>query len=133
MSTLPSDHSEALRDLLIVAAELQEYSGYLSTTRRTQMQNLQARFDSQRRVIVFDLLKRSEDVDAIKQAVSDALDLILQERWIREDAIYYAREELLTHLDKQARNNPLQRFIVRWGPPSAMAAVAVVYLVVKFT
>ncbi|MES2445268.1 MAG: hypothetical protein V4574_20780 [Pseudomonadota bacterium] len=119
------------RDLLLAAADLQEYGGYLSPKAIAERNQIQARFDNHRRPLVYDLFKQGNDAEAHKATVNADLDRIAAAGWIREDAIDYARDELLAHIDKQASNNPLMRFVVRWGPPFAIAVTVIAYAALK--
>lgn len=118
-------------DLLQAAAELQDYNGLLTTAARAERNKVQARFDSERRAIVYDLFKQGSDAEAHKDRVNADLGKIDAARRYREDAIDYAREELISHIDKQAGNNGFQRYIVRWGPPVATAAIVIAYAALK--
>ena len=117
--------------MLEAAAELQDYTGFMSTQTRQQMNRVQAQFDGARRRFVYERFHEGIGHAAIWPAVSADLDRISQQRIMREDAIDYTREQLEKHIARQARNTPLKRFVVRWGPPAGMILLAIAFEVVK--
>ena len=122
------------RDLLIMGGELQDYSGYMSQQDVRDKQQLQARFDAERRAFVYDLIREREQAAAAHIAsVSADLDRIEATREYREDAIDYVREELAKHIERQAGNGRFMRFAVRWGPPTLGVVLAILYLYVQLT
>ncbi|HSI18772.1 MAG TPA: hypothetical protein VK980_13445 [Sphingomonas sp.] len=118
-------------EMLDLAAELQDYNGFLGTEALKQRNQLRTRFDGTRRRFVYERFHEGIDHAAIWPSVSADLDRISGQRVIREDAVDYVREELANHIERQANNTPFKRFVVRWGPPAGMVLVTISYIVAK--
>jgi len=118
-------------EMLNAAAELQDFTGFMSTETRQQMSRVQTQFDGARRRFVYERFHEGIAHAAIWPSVSADLDRISEQRIMREDAIDYTREQLEKHIARQANNTPLKRFVVRWGPPTGALLLAIAYEVVK--
>jgi hypothetical protein len=117
--------------MLEAAAELQDYTGFMSTETQKQMSRVRAHFDGARRRFVYERFHEGIEHATIWPSVSADLDRISEQRIIREDAIDYTREQLEKHIARQANNTPLKRFAVRWGPPTGAILLAIAYEVAK--
>lgn len=119
-------------ELLRLAEELQYFTGYLDSEdikRRTQAQGL---FDAERRKVVYELFQEGKDHQELSASVAWDMDRIASTSTDHSPgAIAEAREALMTHIDRQGRNSPLMRFIVRWGPPALGVAAAIAYVVLR--
>lgn len=118
-------------EMLNAAAELQDFTGFMSTETRQRMNRVQMQFDGARRRFVYERFHEGIEHATIWPSVSADLDRISEQRIMREDAIDYTREQLDKHIARQAKNTPLKRFVVRWGPPTGALLLAIAYEVVK--
>jgi hypothetical protein len=121
------------RPLLNAAQELQFFTGYLDTQGLKEQGKAQSAFNAERRKFVYERLKESDDHEAVIALVSADLDRIAQTTTeYTPGAIEEVRTQLIEHIGRQARNGPLMRFAVRWGPPALVTAAAVAYFALKF-
>lgn len=125
---MPRDY----RELLELSQELQYYERYLNTETLKEKNKLQGRFNDERRAFVYALFKEGGDKRTLAPSVSAELDVINTTTPYGDTTIAYVREQLLKHIGKAVDHHPVQRFVVRWGPPTAAAAVAIAYAYVHF-
>lgn len=121
---MPRDYGE----LLERAQDLEEYTGYLDTIARNEQIQARGRFDDARRRFVYDLFKEEIGREEILPSVLADLDGLEAANPYLGGALSTIREELTRHIGKQARNNPVQRFLIRWGPPALTVAAAAAYI-----
>lgn len=103
--------------LLLLAEELQAFTGYLGSEELKQRHQFQNQFDDERVKIVYALFKEGGSADEMRQAVIADLDRIeLATAEYSPGAVAEAQEGLLAEIDAQARSSPAMRFLLRWGP-----------------
>ena len=126
---MPRDY----RELLELSQELQYYERFLNTETLKEKNKLQARFDGERRAFVYALFKEGSEKRALAPSVSAELDAISANSPDYGDStVDYVREQLLKHIGKAVDHHPVQRFVVRWGPPAAAAVAMIAYAYVRF-
>jgi hypothetical protein len=121
---MPRDYGE----LLERAQDLEEYTGYLDTIGRNEQMQARSRFDDARRRFVYALFKEDIPKPEVLPSVLADLDRLEAANTYLGAALSTVREALVRHIHKQARNNPVQRFLIRWGPPALTLAAAAAYL-----
>lgn len=117
--------------LLDLAEDLESFgSGYLSDLQKQQINKIQMRFDAERRKFVYELFHEGLETNNLWPSVSDDLDRIQARGNQSHGALAMVREALEKHIEKQANNSPVKRFLVRWTLPTlgVIAAIGYTYL-----
>jgi hypothetical protein len=117
------------RPILEAAHELLHYSGYLDTQGKKEQSAAQSQFNGERRKLVYELLKQTDDHEALIATVSADMDRMAANSMDHSHAaIEEVRSELIKHIRRQASNGPFMRFITRWGPPAVAASAIAAYV-----
>jgi hypothetical protein len=115
--------------LLLLAEELQAFTGYLGTEELKKRQQFQSRFDEERMKIVYELFQEGGSADELRQAVVADLDRIeLASAEYSPGAVAEAQEALFAEIEAQARNSPATRFLMRWAPVVFATVAGGIYL-----
>jgi hypothetical protein len=122
--------------LLMLAEELQFFTGYLGSEELNQRNQMQAQFDAERRKLAYALLKEGPDHHGVAASVAasvaaDMDRLAATSADYTPAAIAEAREGLLAEIDHLARSSPAMRFLLRWGPVALGLVVAGVYIYLR--
>ena len=115
--------------LLLLAEELQVFTGYLGTEELKQRQKFQSQLDDERVKIVYELFKEGRSAEKLRRAVVADLDRIeLATAEYSPGAVADAQEALLAEIDAQARSSPATRFLMRWAPVVFATVAGGIYL-----
>ncbi len=118
--------------LLLLAEELQVFTGYLGTEELKQRQQFQSRFDDERAKIVYELFREGGSAEELRRAVVADLDRIeLATAEYSPGAVAEAQEGLLAEIDAQARSSPATRFLMRWAPVAFATVAGGIYLYLR--
>ena len=115
--------------LLLLAEELQVFTGYLGTEELKQRQKLRSQLDDERAKIVYELFKEGRSAEKLRRAVVADLERIeLATAEYSPGAVADAQEALLAEIDAQARASPATRFLMRWAPVVFATVAGGIYL-----
>lgn len=103
--------------LLEIGEDLARYQGYLSPNEEKECAKLEGAFASERRKLVYDLIKSGEPPAVLLTTVNADLERLEATGNYSGFTIGHVREELTKHIAKQAGSSPIIRFATRWGPP----------------
>lgn len=118
--------------LLLLAEELQRFTGYLGSEELRQRHQFQTQLDDERVKIVYELFKEGGSADELRQAVIADLDRIeLANGEYSPGAVADAQEALLAEIDRQARSNPATRFLLRWAPVVFATVAGGIYIYLR--
>jgi len=118
--------------LLLLAEELQRFTGYLGNEELRQRQQFQGQFDDERVKIVYALFREGGSAEEIRRAVIADLDRIeLATAEYSPGAVAEAQEALLAEIDAQARSSPATRFLMRWAPVVFATVAGGIYLYLR--
>ena len=118
--------------LLLLAEELQAFTGYLGSEELKQRHQVQSQIDDERVKIVYKLFKDGGSADELRQAVVADLDRIeLASAEYSPGAVADAQEALLAEIDAQARASPATRFLLRWAPVVFATVAGGIYIYLR--
>jgi hypothetical protein len=118
--------------LLLLAEELQAFTGYLGTEELKKRQQVQSRFDDACGKIVYELFREGGSArDLRRTVIADLGRLELARAEYSPGAVAEAREALLADIDAQARNSPATRFLMRWAPVVFATVAGAIYLYLR--
>jgi hypothetical protein len=120
------------RSLLEYAFVLEhDFSGYLSSEGVAARNKAKATFDGERRAFVYALFKEGLDPASLVPAIVADLDRMARDQTYDETALAFLREQLIQHIKAATRQNSLQRFVLRWGPPTLVVVIGLAYAYLK--
>jgi hypothetical protein len=118
--------------LLLLAEELQAFTGYLGSEELMQRKQSQKRLDDERAKVVYELFREGGSAEEIRRAmIADLGRIELASAEYSAGAVAEAQEALSAEIDAQARSGPATRFLMRWAPVVFATVAGGIYLYLR--